>query len=98
MQAKERVLTALNWQEPDRVPIQIYLTPEMKTKLSSHFKGRDILECLGVDFRSVGPVYRGKSRESHNDIACDMWELALNVLSMAVRELMMKQSFYLLPV
>ena len=73
MKSKERVLTALDWQEPDRVPVQIYLTPEMKTKLSNHFKGQNILECLGVDFRSVGPMYQGKLRESHDGITYDMW-------------------------
>jgi len=73
MKSKERVLTALNWQEPDRVPVQIYLTPEMRTKLSNYFKGQNILECLGVDFRSVGPTYRGKLRESHDGITYDMW-------------------------
>jgi len=26
--SKQRVLTSLNWQEPDRVPCQLYLTPE----------------------------------------------------------------------
>lgn len=58
---KERVLCSLNWQEPDRVPIEAYLTtyltPEMKEKLKKHFGGKDIYECLGVDFRRVGPHY-----------------------------------------
>ena len=53
MTSKERVLCSLNWQEPDRVPVQIYLTPEFRAKLEAHFQGRDVAECLGIDFRGV---------------------------------------------
>ena len=73
MKSKERVLTSLRWEEPDRVPVQIYLTPEMRVRLTDHFKGQDILECLGIDFRVVRPAYRGKIRESHDGISYDMW-------------------------
>lgn len=73
MTSKERVMNSLDWQEGDRVPIQIYLTPEVRTILETHFAGKDILECLGVDFRSVGPVYKGKIPEPHDGITYDMW-------------------------
>lgn len=73
MLSKERVMMSLNWQEPDRVPIQIYNTPEVHTKLVDHFKGRDYLEALGVDFRGLGPVYKGEKRPSENGIQYDMW-------------------------
>ena len=73
MNSKERVLTSLSWQEPDRVPVQIYLTPEMRIELSNHFKGQSIVECLGIDFRSVGPTYRGELRRPHDGITYDMW-------------------------
>ncbi|MFH1905683.1 MAG: uroporphyrinogen decarboxylase family protein [bacterium] len=73
MNSKKRVLTALNWREPDRVPVQIYLTPEIKSKLIEHFNGKDILDALGVDFRHVSPKYRGKLRESYDGITYDMW-------------------------
>ncbi|MCF6175847.1 MAG: hypothetical protein L3J71_08775 [Victivallaceae bacterium] len=72
MKPKERVLTALNWQKSDRVPIQVYLTPEMEIKLTDYFKGKNILECLGIDFRYVRPIYRGKIRKSHDSITYDM--------------------------
>ena len=73
MKSKERVVTALNWREPDRVPVQVYLTPEMRAKLAEHFKGADILEALGIDFRHVGPTHRGKLRAPHAGITYDMW-------------------------
>jgi len=73
MTSKERVLCSLSWQEPDRVPLQIYLTPEMGARLKEHFGGYDVRESLGIDFRSVGPPYRGKIKGSHDGITYDMW-------------------------
>ncbi len=51
---KERVLTSLNWQEPDRVPVQIYMVPEIEKKLKDFFGGRDLMEVFEIDFRYVG--------------------------------------------
>ena len=73
MTPKERVLTSLNWQEPDRVPCQIYLTPEFGEKLQAHFGERSLHECLGIDFTGVSPAYRGENRESHDGVTYDMW-------------------------
>jgi uroporphyrinogen decarboxylase len=73
LSSKERVKTSLAWQEPDRVPIQVYLTPEVQARLQAHFAGGNILECLGVDFRGVGPKYHGRIKSSHDGITYDMW-------------------------
>jgi len=62
MTSKERVLAAINHQQPDRVPIQTYLTPEIDKILKEHFKTDDILSVLGVDLRAVGPRYIGPER------------------------------------
>ena len=59
MTSKERVLAAINHQQPDRTPIQVYLTPEIDKVLKDHFGTDDILPILGVDFRGVGPRYIG---------------------------------------
>lgn len=59
MTPKERVLTACRHEEPDRVPLQVYLTPEIREQLQEHF-GRDILQALGIDVRHVGVPYRGE--------------------------------------
>ena len=53
MNSKERVRTALNHQDTDRVPIQIYTTPEIMKALTTHFRTREILPILGIDFRTV---------------------------------------------
>ena len=63
MTSKERVLAAINHEEPDRVPIQVYLTPEIHRKLVDHFGTEDILPILGVDLRHVGPRYIGEPRQ-----------------------------------
>lgn len=73
MTAKERVRRALAWQATDRPPIQVYLTPEIQAQLAEHFTGRDILECLGVDFRQVQPVYNGPIKPPHDGYFYDMW-------------------------
>ena len=76
LRSKERVHLAVEHIEPDRSPIQAYLTPEIRQKLSDYFKGHDLAETLGVDFRSVGP--RGlkplKKPEPGSDIDhYDIW-------------------------
>ncbi len=73
MTPKERVLCSLNWKEPDRVPIQTYLTPEIRIKLQGYLGTDDLLKCLGVDFRAVEPKYCGKVKESHDGIVYDIW-------------------------
>ena len=73
MNSRERVRCSLSWNEPDRVPVQVYLTPEMADRLRRHFGGRNVLECLGVDFRSAGPVYRGRIRPPCDGLTYDMW-------------------------
>jgi uroporphyrinogen decarboxylase len=81
MTSKQRVLTSLNWQEPDRVPCQIYLTPEFHAKLQAHFAGRNVTECLGIDFRSVNPPYRGEVQPPHGGLTYDMWGTGYRTVS-----------------
>ncbi len=74
MTSKERVMCSLAWQEPDRVPIQMYMVGEIKEILAEHFGGRDVLECFGVDFRGVAAPYRGPLKPGHDEIVdYDMW-------------------------
>lgn len=74
MTPKERVLAAVNHQQPDRVPIQTYLTPEIHQRLTEHFGTTEIYGVLGVDFRSVSPRFRGPERPIPQGCACvDEW-------------------------
>jgi uroporphyrinogen decarboxylase len=73
MNSKERVLTSLSWRDTDRVPLMIYTTPEVDHRLRAHFGGRDYLDALGIDFRSVRPRWRGRVRAPHDGIHYDIW-------------------------
>lgn len=55
---KERVKLAVSHVQPDRPPIQTYLTVEMEIKLSEYFKGQSLWDVLEIDFRGVGPAYQ----------------------------------------
>ena len=59
MTPKQRVLAAVEHREPDRVPIQIYLTPEIEERLKQYLGTDDLLAAFGVDFRTVEPIYAG---------------------------------------
>jgi uroporphyrinogen decarboxylase len=52
---RERFRLAVTHRQPDRPPIQVYLTPEMQTMLADHFQrhtgSRDVLAALDCDFR-----------------------------------------------
>jgi len=72
IKSKERVKTSLEWKEPDRIPIQLYMTPEINERLTKYFDGRDILEVFGVDFRSVWAEWKGKARIA-GDVRYDLW-------------------------
>ena len=62
MTPRERVLTALEHQEPDRVPLFYRDVPEVEERLCRDLglSGREaLLEHLGIDFRWVEPRYVG---------------------------------------
>ncbi len=65
LSSKERVLTTLARQEPDRVPIGYSANPGIDARLKAHYglKADDwsgLVDVLGVDFRGVGAPYTGK--------------------------------------
>ena len=64
MTSKERVLTALARQEPDRVPINYCANGGIDRRLKEHFglgpdDSAQLCEALGVDFRGVSAPYVG---------------------------------------
>lgn len=65
MNAKERVLTSLHHQAPDRVPINFrsvdYIADSLKNYYSKSYQ--ELLEYLQVDFREVIPPYIGPTFE-----------------------------------
>jgi len=62
MTSRERVLAACRHEETDRVPLQVYLTPEIAAQLQEYFGSRNVYEVFGIDFRGVWAPYRGEVR------------------------------------
>lgn len=57
MTSRQRVLTALAFEEPDRVPVDYRVRRDVAERLASYVGARDEEELqrrLGIDFRSVG--------------------------------------------
>ncbi len=66
MTCKERVLTALNHEEPDRVPIDLWFTSEVEDKLSvehSGLRGAELRVALGHDLVMTSSPNIGASYE-----------------------------------
>jgi uroporphyrinogen decarboxylase len=64
MSSRERVLTALANQEPDRVPVNYAANAGIDARLKAHFglgpeDTEGLLRALAVDFRGVSPPYVG---------------------------------------
>jgi hypothetical protein len=79
MRSKERVLTALAHEVPDRVPIDYAANPDIDRRLKAHFGLEQddhwgLRRALGVDFARVGASYAGpKLHEDPPGVRVDMW-------------------------
>jgi uroporphyrinogen decarboxylase len=77
MKSKERVLRAINHEEPDRVPCDFWGLEDTKARLRAHFGVEDdegFLEALGIDIRSVWPAYIGPEKKTYPDGSLeDFW-------------------------
>lgn len=76
--SRERVLTALAHQRPDRIPRDYWATPEITSALLQHIHLPDkeaLLRHFGVDLRYVeGPSYVGQTLRAHPDGSVeDLW-------------------------
>lgn len=71
MDSRERMLTAVENKVPDRVPLDIWATPEVWEMLKDHFGTGDLAEvrkALHIDgFASVGPEYIGPELPQYED-------------------------------
>lgn len=74
---RERVLTAMNHERPDRVPLFYRDVPEVEERLlrDLNMKSRDdLLEYLDIDFRWVGPEYVGPALDdAATGLRRDIW-------------------------
>jgi uroporphyrinogen decarboxylase len=71
MNSRERVFTTLKHEEPDRVPIDFWASPEAFYKLKKHFSAQsqdDVMDHIGADIRYIeGPRYIGPLLKIHDD-------------------------------
>lgn len=78
MNCRDRALTAIRHQEPDRVPIDNWMVPEIQKRTMQYFgcdSYDELLLFLGVDFRNnYGPSYVGQSFKKYEDGTVeDLW-------------------------
>lgn len=64
MSPRERVNTALEHRQPDRVPCDLWAVPEVRARLAEYFgvPWEEVLQRLEVDVRWVAPEYVGPER------------------------------------
>jgi uroporphyrinogen decarboxylase len=70
MNSRQRVLAAVNHEEPDRVPLDFWWSHEMKVRLFHHLGLKDEEELqtyLGSDIRGVYPTYVGPALRRYED-------------------------------
>lgn len=66
----ERVSTAVQLQQPDRVPFDFWAVPETIQKLKTYLNAKDeeeLLQLLGIDCRIISPDYIGPEPEKLPD-------------------------------
>ena len=79
MNSRDRVLAALNHEEPDRVPVNYSANPGIDARLKAHYglaaeDDEGLRQALGVDFRTVSAPYVGpKLHADVPDRSVDMW-------------------------
>jgi len=85
MNSKERVLTALQHEEPDRVPILNTFTPEVSKELSKIFNAEGMNldlklghDCLLVELGVFNSFYMDFSKESYIDRWGIKWKRVKN--------------------
>jgi len=54
MTSRERFFATVRHERPDRVPLDLWVRPEMMRALQEHLGTEDVCEALGIDFASRG--------------------------------------------
>ena len=76
MDSRERTFLALNFEEPDRVPVDLWTSSGFERKISSELgMTRDeVLDRYDVDLRYIaGPEYSGPPLKTFADVDEDIW-------------------------
>jgi uroporphyrinogen decarboxylase len=86
MTHRERALMAVKHQEPDRVPIDNWMVPEIQKRTMEYYgcdNYEELLQFLGVDFRNnYGPSYVGQAFKKFPDgTVADLWGVRRKVVT-----------------
>lgn len=86
MSCWQRAMMAIRHQEPDRVPIDNWMVPEIQKKTMEYFgceNYQELLKFLGVDFRNnYGPSYVGQTFKKHTDGTVeDLWGVKRKIVT-----------------
>jgi uroporphyrinogen decarboxylase len=86
MTARERVKKAINFEEPDRIPIDNWMVAEVKKRSMEYWGCEDeaeLLAFLGIDIRdNYGPSYVGQKFKTFDDgTVADLWGVRRKVVT-----------------
>ena len=87
---RQRVLTTLDHEEPDRVPWDLWAAPEVMQRLREHLDVDDdeaVLRHFDVDLRTIrGPSYAGQAmRTFPGGVVEDLWGVKREVITVESR-------------
>lgn len=86
MTHRERAMMAVKHQEPDRVPIDNWMVPEIQKRTMEYYgcdNYEELLQFLGVDFRNnYGPSYVGQAFKQFPDgTVADLWGVRRKIVT-----------------
>jgi uroporphyrinogen decarboxylase len=86
MTSRERTLKAINFEEPDRIPIDNWMVPEIKKRCMDYWgceNEEELLAFLGVDVRdNYGPSYVGQEFKKFDDgTIADLWGVRRKIVT-----------------
>jgi uroporphyrinogen decarboxylase len=86
MTSRERALKAINFEEPDRIPIDNWMVPEIKKRCMDYWgceSEEELLAFLGVDVRdNYGPSYVGQEFKKFDDgTVADLWGVRRKIVT-----------------
>jgi len=89
MDSRERTFMALDYQEPDRVPLDCWASPGTKQKIHSQLQLSydDFLDKYDIDLRYIqGPEYIGPGLKTADGLESDIWGVRRKPVSVLVSD------------
>ena len=89
MDSRERTLMSLDHQEPDRVPLDCWVSKGTKYKINSKMQLSydDFLDKYDIDLRYIeGPEYIGPSLKTEKGLETDIWGVSRKPVTISVSD------------